>query len=223
MAAKTRLVIMLAAVAVANLAMVRRTDAGNLDVYDSLSAFQSALTTSTSFNFNSVALNDSGFASFAVPPGYTDPTTGTNITYLNADAGHINVTSADYYGPSFFPSNTLNRSADVPDTATELITLKGSYQAIGIYFSTGHQGVFTFTLSNGDSYVDSNTPAFGSVAFIGFTDSTSFTSMTISDPRNFILDVYIGSLPEPSTLTLSCTALFALVGHGWRRRRRARV
>ena len=177
---------------------VRPADAGDLTVYNSLASFQAATYGVTDVNFNGVTLAPSGFNNYPIPPGYTDAATGTNFTYLNASGDDINITSGSYYGPNFFPDNTLNESVNIPPTSSEIITLPTSSTAIGLYFSTFDQGTYVFTLGNGDTYTDSSTPAFGNLAFIGFTDTAAFTTLSISNPNMFLLDLNFGiAVPEP--------------------------
>jgi hypothetical protein len=83
----------------------------------------------------------------------------------------INITSANYYGPHFFPDNTINESTSISPTSSELITLPSSSTAVGLLISTFDQKTYTYTLSNGEAYTDPSPPSFGNFAFLGFTDT----------------------------------------------------
>jgi hypothetical protein len=202
-----------------------RADAGNLATYSDSASFQAATTGLTDVNFNGIAPSGS-FVNSAIPPGYTDAATGTNFTFLNSNGGDINVTSSTYYS-TVFPDDFLNSSVSIAGNATELITLPSDVTAVSFYFSTFETTPLVFTLSNGDSFTDSGVPGFFTQAFLGFTDSAAFTSITISAPGStsngvLLLDFEFGTaVPEPSSLTLlavsaSCVALLV----GYRRRQR---
>jgi hypothetical protein len=184
-------------------AAVRSADAGDLSVYSDLGSFEGATTGLTDVNFNGLVA-PGAFEDFAIPTGYTDSTTGTNFTFLDASGDDINITSATYSG-SNFPGDTLNPSSDISAGASELITLPTSSTAIGLYFSTYSQAPLTFALSNGDTYTDSMTPAYGNMAFVGLTDTTPFTSLTIGNGSDVLLvGFYYGSasVPEPNSAIL---------------------
>jgi hypothetical protein len=112
----------------------------------------------------------------------------------------------------------------VPDQGkNELITLSGPDTAIGLMFSTYTGTANDFLLSNGDFYVGVAPPAFGNVAFLGFTDSTPFTSLTITvtplvNEAPILLDLQFGAVapggvvPEPASLTLFSLGSLALAG-----------
>ena len=202
---------------------VRPADAGGLTVYNSLASFEAATTGLTDVNFNGVTLNPSGFNDYIIPTGYTDAATGTNFTFLNATGDNINITSANFYGPNFFPDNTINESTSIPPTSSELITLPSSSTAVGLLISTFDKATYTYTLSNGDAYTDPSPPSFGNLAFLGFTDTASFTTLTISGGTGvFILDLKFGAaVPEPTSLALA--GISAVAGLGVLARRRNRT
>jgi hypothetical protein len=99
--------------------------------------------------------------------------------------------------------------------------LPANSTAFGIYFSTYDTSPITVTLSNGDTYIDNSPPGFGNFVFLGFTDTTPFSSLTITDPTAsgvLLADVKFG-IPEPSSLAL--LGLSSLLLAGRRRRRQA--
>jgi hypothetical protein len=206
-------------VAGAALAIARPADAA-LVVYTDTTSFQTATSHLSTVGFNGIVA-PGGFTDYAIPPGYTDHATGTNFTFLNANGSDINVTSATFYTGFTFPADVLDASSAVPIGASESITLPSSSTAFGMYFSTVNASVITVTLSNGDTYTDSSPPSFGNFAFLGFTDPTPFSGLTITAPANagaLLADVKFGvGIPEPSSLALFAISSLLLVG----RRRRA--
>ena len=200
--------------------LARPAEAG-LTTYTSQPSFLTATSGLTNLNFNGQVASPTSYNNYIIPTGYTDASTGTNFTYTNSAGDDINITGRSYYGTNFFSDDTLNQSQGVSNNASEVITLTKSVRAFSMLFSAepGTPPV-TFTLSNGDSYTDSSFPAFGTVAFLGFTDTTPFTSITISSPQLFLLGVAYGNaVPEPSSLTLAAIPLAVLAARaGWRRR-----
>jgi hypothetical protein len=179
-------------------ATIRPADAGVV-VYTDPASFQAATTEVSDINFNGI-VTPGQFTDYAIPPGYTDHATGTNFTFLNANGTDINITSATYYSTSFggpvLPADVLNSSSTVPAGARESITLPASSTAFSIEFSTYDLSPITIALSNGDTYVDSSPPGFGNFAFLGFTDTMPFSSLTITDPTSsgvLLADVKFGS------------------------------
>ena len=196
-------------------------EAGTLTVYNDLASFQAATTGLTDVNFNGI-VGPTSFQDYPIPPGYTDAATGTNFTAPSADGIFIDVTGRDFYSPTKFSNDFLVLAGAILGTPV-VITLPSASAAIGLEFSTFNAQPFTFTLSNGDSYTDTSTPGFGKSAFIGFTDTAPFTSLTITPPGDIpvLFDVKFGPtvVPEPSTLALA--GIGAVIGGGvWLRRRR---
>jgi hypothetical protein len=206
------------------LGAVSQTAHANPVVYNDALSYQAATTGLSNVNFNGIAPTN-GFVDYGIPPGYTDAGTGTNFTFLNANGSDINVTSATYYSFNFggpvFPADVLNSSSTVPIGASESITLPATETAVSLYFSTYDGAPITITLSNGDSYVDSASPGFGNFAFLGFTDTTGFSSLTVTDPTDsgvLLADFTFGTaIPEPSALAVLGTALLLLAGYRHRR------
>jgi hypothetical protein len=222
MAGATKRRLMLAAALGVIVGAATRAEAGHLTVYTDPASFGAATTGVTSINFNGIA-PAGGFVNYAIPPGYTDAATGTNFTFTGVSGVDINITSATFNSPTVFPGDFLVGSVDVPRTANEVITLPSAETAVGLMFSTFSQATFVFTLSNGDSYTDTSTPTFGNVAFLGFTDTTPFTSLSINVPTANDLAIlltfeYGASVPEPPSLVLAVTA--ALAGLAWRAQHR---
>lgn len=199
-------------------ATARPADAAPV-VYTGTAAFQAATSHLSDVNFNGI-VGAGSFTDYIIPNGYTDPATGTNFTFLNANGTDINVTSATYYssqgGGPVLPADVLNSSSVVPAGASESITLPASSTAFSMYFSTYDALPITVTLSNGDTYTDNSPPAFGSFAFLGFTDTTAFSSLTITDPTGpgvLLADFKFGvAVPEPASLALLGISSLLLVG-----------
>ena len=162
-----------------------QTAHANPVVYNDALSYQAATTGLSDVTFNGIVAPGS-FTDYAVPPGYTDPGTGTNFTFLNVPGTDINVTSATYYSTNHigpvFPADVLNSSSVVPVGAVESITLPAVQTAVSLFFSTYDGAPITITLSNGDSYTDSSSPAFGDFAFLGITDTSGFSGLTVDDP-----------------------------------------
>jgi hypothetical protein len=183
--------------------------AASLIAYTSMGSFQAATTSVADVTFGGIVA-PGAFKDFTVPPGYTDPATGTTFSFPTAPGTNINVTSATYYQVNFgdpaFPEDVLNSSSSVPDGASEMITLPASATAVGLFFSSFDTSPLTITLSNGDSFVDTTPPGFANFAFLGFTDTTPFSSLTITDPTSsgvLIGELQFGAaIPEPSSLAL---------------------
>ena len=200
--------------------MVGRAEAG-LTVYTTATSFDAATTHLTSINFNGIA-SPTSFVNFPNPPGYTDAATGTNFSFPAEGGTDVNITGRDFYSPTpTFPDDFLVGAGNVPQGASELITLPTGATAFSLMFSTFNGVPFTFAFSNGDSYTDTTTPAFGSVAFIGFTDTSPFTSVTLTGPGDLAINLivqYGSAVPEPSTLTMLGLASVIVGGSLWRRR-----
>jgi hypothetical protein len=195
--------------------------------YTDPGSFAAATTGLSDVGFGGIA-PAGGFVDFSIPPGYTDAGTNTVFTFPTAPGSDINVTSATYYSTTFpgspvFPADVLDAAANVPAGTPESVTLPASETAFGFTFTTFDGAPITVTLSNGDSFVDSATPAFGTFAFLGFTDTTPFSSLTITDAASngvLLSDVKFGSsaIPEPASVVLLGVSSLLLAG---RRRRRA--
>lgn len=215
---KVKLLSLSVVVAGAVFAMARPADAAPV-VYTDTASFQAATSHLSQVGFNGIVA-PGAFTDYAVPPGYTDPATGTNFTFLGANGSDINVTSATFYGLPAFPADVLDSSSSVPAGSSESITLPHSSTAFAMYFSTYDASAITVTLSNGDTYTDSSPPSFGNFAFLGFTDPTAFSALTITDPAAagvLLADVSFGvGIPEPSSLALFGISSLLVV---WRRRR----
>jgi len=188
-----------------------RVEAGLIIYHDSTS-FQAATTGLSNINFNGVIPAGQTFQGFGIPPGYTDAATGTNFTFDNPGTGNINVTASNFCAPTIFSADFLNASVGVPSSAHEIITLPGSYTAVSLLYSTFNQQSFLFSFSNGQSHSESSTPAFGTEAFLGFTSTAPFSSLSVSVPSDndglILVGLQFGTVvPEPSTLIIAGVAL----------------
>jgi hypothetical protein len=76
-------------------------------------------------------------------------------------------------------------------------------------------------------FLDASTPSFGTVAFLGFTDTSPFRTLTISVPVNdsaLLLDVKFGSfaVPEPMSRISLGLGILTVAGCAARQRITAR-
>jgi hypothetical protein len=210
-----------------------RAEAGTVTTYSDFTSFANATTGLTDVSFGGI-VGPGAFLDFPNPGGYTDPTTGTNFAFPGQGGTDINVTSATYYTASnsvTYPLDFLVGAQDVLQSASEVITLPTASTAVGLFISTinGAGTPLLFTLSNGDTYLDSSPPAFGSVGYLGITDTTAFSSVTVTavngDNLLILMDFKYGTaaVPEPSTASLLAISIGCLGLAQYRRRRRRAV
>jgi hypothetical protein len=124
---------------------------------------------------------------------------------------------------SYLPGNSVLSAQHVGDGANNLvITLPGSYTAVGLDVGSFENAPFTFTLSSGEMFT---TPTQFSLSFIGVTSTTPLTSLTIDttdiviNVDNFTFGQALAAAPEPASLTLLGLGSLGLLGYGWRRRK----
>jgi hypothetical protein len=189
--------------------MLARSAQAGVTIYSDQTSFDAATTGLSTVGFNGIVPTN-GFTDYSIPPGYTDPGTGTNFTFPTASGTDINITGPDYYSFNYgfpvFPAAVVNSSGSVPAGASERITLPVSATALSLFFTTYDALPITIVLSNGDTYVDSTSPPFGTFDFLGITDTAAFSSLTITEPTAsgvLIASLQFGTtVPEPSTLAL---------------------
>lgn len=182
--------------------------------------FQTALSNETLFgqNFDSLPLG-----TITTIGGVTyKPSLGTalvtNAFLTTTTPNGLGSTSAGF----FLPAESLTITFSVPISAF----------ALDINTFATSPGDYTATLNDGSTSVIPSIfdifPNRATGEFFGFTDSSSFTSVTIAananEPFSYTVDtlVYgdaaaITSTPEPSSLMLFGTGLFGVVGI-WRRK-----
>jgi hypothetical protein len=195
-------------------------------VYTSAASFDAVTTGLTGVFFT--APSSTTFTDYAtgLGGGYTDSATGTNFNFPTVPAadGDINVTGKDYYAPGDpFPEDFITAAVNTAEfpTADEVITLPKSVTAFGMDISNFGDLSTIYTLSNGDIVTNNAPPAFGNVAFFGITDSTPFSTVTISGVNTLILDVSYGSLvPLPSSLKSGLALLGLVAAFSFSRKRR---
>ncbi len=179
-------------------------------------AFDAAFPGATHENWDTYA-NDT-----VIPNG----STLNGITY-NTNSLKSAIVTNDY--PTTTPPNGLGETGAGFFTSAD--TIKFSFpsplSAFGIDINTGSKkiGAYTADLSNGDqipSFFDPF-PGSGTGEFIGISDPTPFSSVTITNHSAFhdTLDTlrYVGAVvPEPSTIALIIVGLMGIAALTLRRR-----
>jgi hypothetical protein len=179
--------------------------------YTDQSAFNAAISNSTSFNFDV----------FAAPGDvHEGGVTFGDLSLMGSDDDFplvIGSGSSVYAGSSFFTSLSLAPGINSSDV---LFTSPGS-RAIGFRygdFADGGGLPFTVTLSTGESFQLSTPPNPGfDTGFVGFVSNTPITSVTFSDDgQGFDLLQLDNSpagtvgAPEPAPFALLATGLLCL-------------
>jgi PEP-CTERM motif len=128
------------------------------------------------------------------------------------------------------PAAVLSSQQQTLGVANILITLSGPVTAFSLSYGTLFGSDVTFTLSNGDSVIQSSTDNgnYSVPDFFGVTDTTSFTSVLVTSYDPF-LDlnsiafgpaILPGSVPEPSSLLMvSMAGVIGLAVARFRRKR----
>jgi hypothetical protein len=198
-------------------------------VYTSASDYAAASTGNTTVNFNGLAPSG-GFTPEPVPPGLT--VGGVNFTIDQSTSNGL-LFVINQLGPHYGPAPVVSSQGSTSGVDNLVVTLPGASTAFafdGNSFinSSGSFGAnpLTVTLSNGDSFTFTHPPD-GTYGFIGVTDTTAFTSITITDSTNGgggtmnLADVSFGAaVPEPSSLALLAIGVAGVVGLRMRRDRR---
>jgi hypothetical protein len=193
--------------------------------YSNRANFNTATTGRTDITFT--APSPTGFSFHPTPPGFT--TGGVNFNIGNALPGDgLNVTGKDFYGTgTYFEDFLVQSVSPMGRVGTDVvITLPSNKTALALDFGSFNGTPFTFTLSTGDTFTE--TPVtFTHLAFLGFTSTTPFNSITIH--ANGSESIVIGDLtfgqaiPEPGSITVLGMCMAGIGCLGWWRRRQAKA
>jgi len=180
-------------------------------VFPDRTAFDSAYSTASAQNWDS----------FANGTVIANGTTLNGITYQTNSSNSALVTSA--WLSSSAP-NGLGETGDTyftSDSITFTFSQPLSAFAIDINTYATNHGDITATLGNG-SVIDSTFdpfPGFNTGEFLGFSDTSSFNSVTIEDPSpgdGYTLDTLMyanapkSAVPEPTTVALMIVGLMGI-------------
>jgi hypothetical protein len=197
--------------------------------------FTDSATAAASFDLVAGTFGPLTTATFeGLPVGYQSSFTaapGLNVSLGVSDNGYSGVldsNNGNLYGFNVTPggSNWLGFSG-----GSATLSFAGGTHAVGFYL-TGVQSIFTSTITltfNDGTTRTLNAPVNddGGAAYYGFTDSKSFSSVTISDISDDawgIDDVTfsgakVSAVPEPTSAALLIAGLAALTGCAVRRKR----
>lgn len=186
-------------------------------LYTNGGAFDAATTNLTTINFTAAC--NTCFTDYT---NYTDPGTGTVFSIATP---FVNLTGADFYGPSVYPADFLIESTTAVAVANVLtVTPPSGFSAIGFMLGSFSGGPFVATLSDGTMFTITP-PAFNGLSFFGFTSTSPITSFDLSVPGGdtFVIDqtVLADVAPEPATGALVAAALG--IAALFRRRRASRL
>ena len=188
----------------------------SVTVYTDAPSFQAATSGLTNVNFNGI-VGPTSFQGYSTDAGgYTDAATGTNFNYAQA-SGDINITGRDYYsqfGYPNFPGDVIGPASNVAPTSNEIVALPHSVTAFSMDLTDLSGPSLAFTLSNGDQVIDLTAPPFATFAFFGFTDTTPFSTVTVTGSSAILQDVNFSAVPEPSSVML--LGMSSLLVAGWR-------
>ncbi len=189
--------------------------AAGLIAYTDIGSFQAASAGRSNIDFAGM-VQPHQFVSYPVPGGLSvDGVTFSIANPVARDA--VNVTARDYYPGATYAHNFLV-DAYVPsaNALTITITLPTPVTAIGLDLGTFHGGALGFAFSNGDTFTQSGTAAFGQTSFLGFTSSSPITSLSITGSRSngeaLVIDnVQYGiAAPEPASFVLLASGLLTV-------------
>jgi hypothetical protein len=174
-----------------------------LITFTSASAFDSAITSPTTFGFGGVA-----------PSGSFTPFTTYNsngVAFTPVGVTVVDVTSANYYVSPVYPADFIVNGTASSTPAGMLLTLLSPVTAIGFELGSLDGGAITAAFSTGDSAILDPSPTLGNVTFWGFTSTTPFSSVSLENsdltPAVYVTSVTLAgagstTTPEPATAVL---------------------